>query len=353
MNSLKASFEQMGSHFLVAGFVPALGFVTLAMFAFNPIMPEAVSRRLGGTFNPLGQTGLIMLILTVILGYMLVVLNNFLIKVCEGYILLEHFPGLRKRELKKERILKAKINRLGKALNCYRQKDKMDHPKAQKLLSAIDSLQIRHQQLYPAVRSEIMPTAFGNILKAAEYYSMENYYIDSVIYWPRLINVISPAYGNKIQDSRNQLSFVVNCGFLAVLFSVCSLMASVYQCLLCSLSAQGRAAPFYFIEISLEQTIYEQRALIYACIGIMAILFAGIFFRASMVSVSEFGGMIRSAYDLFRFDLLESLHMELPVDSWDERDMWKNIGNIASRGYRWEEEPDPLTYKHPSPVQKN
>lgn len=112
MNPLQATLGWMGSRFLVAGFIPALGFVTLSLFAFDPILPNAVSRRLGGPADLLHESGLVMLIFSIVLGFTLTVLSNFFVKIFEGYILLEHFPFLRHSELRREMKLRRRIRSL-------------------------------------------------------------------------------------------------------------------------------------------------------------------------------------------------------------------------------------------------
>lgn len=331
---------------MVAGFIPAIAFVTLTLFAFDPILPQAIHRRLGDIFNPLSQSGLVMLIFSIVLGFTLTVLNNFLLKIFEGYIFLDHFPFLKKAELNRERKLRQKIIIINRKLDEYRNADKMEHPRAKRLLQHLSTLQVQHSQAFPGLKSEIMPTPFGNFLKASEYYPMDRYHIDSVPLWPRLMHAIDPIYNLKIQETRNQLSFVVNCSFLALSFGVLSFVAAGYQWLLGELYKQGQAELTYFIPINLTQKVYDQRTLIYLFLGGLAVFLSIVFYRASLVSVAEFGDMIRSAYDLFRFDLLQKLHLDLPANSKMERNQWSTICDVITKGFVWEEA-ETLTYKHP------
>jgi hypothetical protein len=72
-----------------------------------------------------------------------------------------------------------------------------------------------------------------------------------------------------------------------------------------------------------------------------------IFYKASLFSVGEFGSMIRSAYDLFRFDLLKQLHFSLPEDIDFEEDQWQDITEFMNKGRnRPGEVPLDLSYLH-------
>jgi len=354
MKSIQATLEWMGSRFLIAGFIPALGFINLLLFAFNPILPNAISRRLGGPADLLQDGSLVMLIASVALGFTMTVLSNFLVKIFEGYIVLEHFPFLKQRELKREYKLRCRINQLQKSLDYYRDNEKMDDPSALRINAILNTLIVQHEMMFPFVRREIMPTSFGNLLKAAECYSAERYHIDSVVFWPSLVHVIAPSYNLCIQETRNQLSFVVNCSFLSILFGALCWGASLYQAVLRIFLEEKIQSPLYFIQVNLPARVYEERVVIYFIIGVVAFLIAFSFYRASLISVSEFCGMIRSSYDLFRFDLLKALHIELPKDSRSERTLWYRIGDLVKKGYSWEKmEPLPFTYYHETQSQND
>jgi hypothetical protein len=346
MNSLQVFLQGMGSRFMVAGFIPALGFVTLSFFVFGPVLPNAITRRLGGTINPLGEAGIVMLLFSIVLGFTLTVLSNFLVKIFEGYIVLDHFPFLRRSELRREGILRRRIYRLKKELALYKKSGRMNDSHAEKISNTLSMLIQQHEGIFPSDRSQVMPTSFGNILKAAEFYSAERYQLDSVTFWPRLVHVIASSYHSRISETRNQLSFMVNCSVLSLLFGMVSWLAALYQVALRILLERNILTPLYFIQINLAPRIYEERAIIYLMIGTVSLIFVFLFYRASLVSVSEFGGMIRSSYDLFRFDLLKALHFKLPEDSRSERELWEEIGQVVMKGYSWDREEPSFIYLH-------
>jgi hypothetical protein len=91
---------------------------------------------------------------------------------------------------------------------------------------------------------------------------------------------------------------------LSGIFAFLSFFAIVYQLFLFYLYFYGisdlsnfqiQAGPGYFIGHSF----------LYLILGIVTLSIAWFFYTASLYNVSKYGNMIRSSYDLFRFNLLE------------------------------------------------
>jgi hypothetical protein len=70
-------------------------------------------------------------------------------------------------------------------------------------------------------------------------------------------------------------------------------------------------------------------------------LLVNIFFnKAAIFAVGDFGMVIRSAYDLFRMDLLGQFRLEQPENSGKEFELWQNLGELIVLGQ------DSLDLKH-------
>jgi len=271
---------------------------------------------------------------TVTLGFTLTSLNNFFLKVFEGYILLEHFPFFKKSELRQEKILRNKLLRVQKIIDRLEKQHKRRTELAKKYTAIQHDLQTQYERRFPGRRSEIMPTPFGNILKAAEHYPGLRYKIDSVPMWPRIIHVIPQSYNNRIEETHNQLSFLVNCSVLAGVLGLQGFIAAIYQTLSALLSARGISEILYFIPINVSlYSTYTQRVWLYLAFAFIALIFMYIFYRAALLSVTEFGDMIRSVYDLFRFDLLKQLHFAYPNNTKEEVDLWESICHFMNIGH--------------------
>ncbi|MBK9210800.1 MAG: hypothetical protein IPL71_21975 [Anaerolineales bacterium] len=114
-------------------------------------------------------------------------------------------------------------------------------------------------------------------------------WIDAVEFWPRLLQVIPPTYRQSIEEARNELSFLVNMSSLSFVLFVLCLLA-----ILGNAPSPGTSDLMSVLLNSLR----------YVTAGVLSLASIWFFNRAALFSVGAFGAMIRSAYDLFRLDLL-------------------------------------------------
>ena len=360
---MSSFLDKLGRNFLVATFIPSLGFVLICVYIFSPIFPFEVKDSLAfllaeedlSQANQIWGVAVFIFVLTLLLGYTLRGLENFIYKALEGYYLFRS-PRWRKRQQTKamRRLLQIKVlDRRVVELQKMLKKNPRD-AEIKKDLKAYTQksyvLKAQYRQDYPPQPQYIMPTRFGNILRAAEHYSEERYKMDSVSFWPRLIHVIDPAYYNQLDQSNNGLAFIVNSMVLTVILAILCLFGSIYQ------FSVWRAVipeyerrveifieekqvipteedeqffesfiPLHFLELSVStkaQRSYKEMGWLYS-FGIFIFLgIAYLFYNASLPAAKQYGNMIRSAYDLFRFDLRKQLRLVLPSDSEKERQSW-------------------------------
>jgi hypothetical protein len=146
--------------------------------------------------------------------------------------------------------------------------------------------------------------------------------MEGVEFWPRLIHVIPPEQKISIDNSRNELSFLVNMSILCIAFYFLSVVAMFY--FLATLPTDPVGAHFS-IDVILK-------SLRYLVAGGIAAVCSWFFYKASIYSVGSFGLMIRSAYDLFRIELLKRFRLKVPADSWEEFFTWQNLNEFIVLG---------------------
>lgn len=150
-------------------------------------------------------------------------------------------------------------------------------------------------QLYPAHRENLMPTALGNRLKTAEEYSRVRYGLEAIIVWPRLWSLLPEELRESIAEAQVQLNSSVRLFGWGLLFCIWTIWAWW------ALPAGGLVA-----------TIAWLRAL----------------------STAEvYGDLIRTAFDLHRFKLYETLRWPLPADTETEREHGENLTAYLFRGF--------------------
>ena len=80
-----------------------------------------------------------------------------------------------------------------------------------------------------------------------------------------------------------------------------------------------------------------------AVIFIVGPAFAWVWLSIVQSSYAAFAEVARSAVDLNRFDLLDSLHLPLPQGSEDEAGIWQKFAELALLN----EKTTPITYRNP------
>jgi hypothetical protein len=353
---LQGVIQKMGSNFFVAAFVPAMAFIVCCSIAFDSILPIPF-RFLGGTESSLLQSGINLLLFTIILGFTLFSLSTYIYKAFEGYtFILGRDSGLRRsflrrqlrrfRENKTERIwiekqiaiIDKKIfkesENLGQETEKWRTRRLSRYYEDRELLySRQYANALERSENLPPSEELILPTRFGNILRAAELYSESRYGIDAVPLWGRLAHVIPDKGMEKVDDANNQCLFLLNASVLATTFAIICLLASIYQVSALWLYSQSPKL-FPLLE---NGWVSGKMGVFYSFLFVISLAAAWLFYVASLLNVSQYGQMIRTSYDLYRFDLIEALRLELPKTLSEEKQLWRRINYFLAGNEQWEQ----------------
>lgn len=331
MNAFTNYLEKFGSNFLVAAMIPSLGLVVACMVVFDPILQISESFQVENGIYSLVGISILVLIPTVIIGFTLTALNTFILKVFEGYVFIHRLPFLKSGYSRIAKKLHGEVNDLKEQIENIEQKRRKsvaDKELLEKLKENYFIKAAEYDKNYPPLHAGIMPTKFGNILKASEAYSGARYGIDAVEFWPRLLHVIPPTYRQSIDEARNELSFLVNMSALSFIFFVFCALAVVTNV---PLPGTPDLASVFLNSFR------------YLTAGALALFSIWFFNKAALFSVGDFGAMIRSSYDLFRLDLLSQFRIENPKNSVEEFQVWKNLGELLILGQA-SMDFEPLTY---------
>lgn len=140
---------------------------------------------------------------------------------------------------------------------------------------------------YPP-RAAILPTQLGNILRSAEHRAGSRYGLEATTAWPRLYPLVGDRLTAVLDDRRDQLD-------LAVRFCAAFGLATV-------LSVYCLAGHGWWLAVAA---------------GTLA--GALLCYRGALSAAAAYGEAIEAAFDLYRFDLLEAMHLALPSDLASER----------------------------------
>jgi hypothetical protein len=164
-------------------------------------------------------------------------------------------------------------------------------------------------RLYPPGHM-LMPTALGNVLRAAEDRAGRKYGLDAVVLWPRLYPLLPGGIRATVNDGRDQLD-------LAGSFCVASAIAAVVSFGL--LVTHG----------------------VWVLVAVAAVLVSYVSYRGAVAAAVGYGESFEAAFDLHRFDLLHALHLPLPETRSSEREANRALSDFLRQGI-----PTELEYEH-------
>jgi hypothetical protein len=149
--------------------------------------------------------------------------------------------------------------------------------------------------------------------------------MDAIVLWPRLIGKIDAGFASTIDEAKTSFDFMLNTSFLSGLTACAILVIGLSKPLALTWDDSG---PWLW------------RVLLF-------IAMARVFYLLSISRASEWGGQVRSAFDLYRFDLLSKMgFVRKPLTNGEERILWGKITTQLLYPADW----DPLmAYEEPSP----
>jgi len=185
-----------GRDFLIAFFVPALffllgNFFLLGLFGVDTPLAHVNWRR------PLEDTSFLVIV-ALIFAIFLQAVNREIFRTAEGY-----WPNWLRRPLNgfhrnRFRKLTDKVNEL------YNQEGEIDEQQ-------FNAFSLRAAMEYPSTEAQVLPTSFGNAVRAYEDYPRAIYGFESINGWSRLQALISPEFRDVLSQDRARVDLWLIC----------------------------------------------------------------------------------------------------------------------------------------------
>ena len=191
--------------------------------------------------------------------------------------------------------------------------DKVNREFDKLLQYAVDRAEMEVTRLYTQRAANFgdddffLPTAAGNIARTMVTYAYSRYHFNLDLLWTRLQKVMQAdtAFYPVVQDSKAQLDFAVSTFWLLLASAV------VWTGIL---AATGSSITLFLL----------------AMIGLP--LAAAVAYAFAVVSYRSFTDVIRTSVDLYRLDLLKTLHLPLPRSADVERAQWEDVSRALAYG---------------------
>lgn len=310
---LKVLTGYFGRHWLLSAFLPSLAYWSLGLLIFaiagvviSPVelwTNQSLEVRVLLTAGGLGWV--------TFFAYLLGNIQTSLIRFFEGYWRSYPLVWLRDVRLRyhrrRSRYLEKQVSDLTARIQVLSSNANAENvEERQKIIETIGELRAREREwflFYPFQEDAVMPSRLGNIIRSSELYAYGRYSIDAVVVWPRLFPFLPEDFVGALLSAKADMTLMLTLSVLAFTFA---------------LIACGPLAFFTNHWI----------LFLFCALGF---LFAWLFYLASLQGAQLYAELIKSAFDLYRWKLLEALHIRLPTSYQEENTIWKDITHLIYR----------------------
>jgi hypothetical protein len=175
----------------------------------------------------------------------------------------------------------------------------------------------RFFQRFPIKPELVLPTRFGNVIRAFETYPYDIYRVEAIPAWLRLQGVVPKEFAALINDARSAVDFFVNIWFLGAMIAALALarvlVAIVLDCFW--------ASCFRFDCLNFNWVKF----LIVAAAAAAAVDIA---YRGAIATAATWGDTVKSAFDLYLPALAKQLGYKLPDDAVERQMFWDQVSSL-------------------------
>ncbi len=226
---------------------------------------------------------------------------------------------------------------------------------------------------FPPSRNDVMPTQLGNVLRAAELQVWQRYHLDPTLIWPRLQHSIPKEAAETLGDAKMSLDLMLTLSAFTFIFGyplslwlafslqdVPSLPLLLIVLLPLFLLIVFRLRLRYIILIavvllianfvlpfvSIYLRITGQGNMLlpllkgFWLVECLAVLLTGLWFiswvlyQNAVQASLGYAERLQTCFDLYRWKVLEELHLQLPPTLDEERRLWEELGGLLYRAVR-------------------
>jgi hypothetical protein len=251
------------------------------------------------------------------LAVLMMMLNHILYRMLEGYLWpLSELKWLKTRQLGKFDKLSERVSNLAEewrsAGDAFTSTKRREH----------DLLLIDLVRTFPAERESVLPTRFGNAIRAFEVYSKEVYGADSVPLWLHLATVVPKEFQAALEDARAQVNCLVNLCFFALLIGLMAAVRFVQS------PDWMDAVSIYPPSIDIGKLLATQ-GFAFGSTIIGAAVVVRVAYELSVERVHSWGIFVKAAFDCYLPALASRLGYRLPTTREAQQNFWTAVSRRA------------------------
>lgn len=233
------------------------------------------------------------------------IVNHLLLQILEGYKPpFSVIPLLRARQ-------QCDFDRLLHSISAHEKAWADEGDKyPEELRASYRRLLIRRATRFPSARTLVLPTTFGNAVRAFEDYSRTIYGADAIPLWSHLSSVINKDFAEELQDARTEVNSLVNIVFLAFIVAVMALSRVVYDL------PWGTTVSLLWLQGVELYFLFLTAAAFFVCFGA---------YLLAIERAVAWGAVVKAAFDCFLPSLATQLGYQLPKTGNARRNFWTEV----------------------------
>jgi hypothetical protein len=177
---------------------------------------------------------------------------------------------------------------------------------------------------YPTDEAHVLPTAFGNVLRAFEVYPREVYGADAIPVWLRLAAVVPKDHAAQVNGARAQVDCFVNIAFLAFGLVLAALVGAAVHTIGAAMDDGAAAAA--------GDPPWVRQAVAAAVAFAVSLLS----YRWAVARAAAWGEAVKAAFDCYLPALIGQLGYAVPPTEAERRAFWEQFN-------------DRMLYRYPMP----
>lgn len=294
--------KDIGRSYILSSMLPAALFVMLGGVFYQDFFYSLIVEK-SELYNNL-SIGLIIFILSVLItwiGFTLYSIVNLTVRFYEGYYL---FPWLRKLLvfLFYKRMYRKKTKNI-RAIMQARNVPSSDWNETVDKYYDLAWAEYGDVELsFPIREEDLLPSKLGNVLRASEQYPHRYGLTAGINLWTRLSILLPPRIAFELEEKNNNMLFLLNSSLLFYIH--------------------------FLIAVGAGLSGYSSEPNKYAAIAIICLFFGYAMYISSVPVAKTIGLLIRSSFDMYRFDLLKQLNYPIPETLSQEKMLWTKISDF-------------------------
>jgi LysM domain len=282
-------------NFAIGFFLPVVLFAAISYALMEAFHLSSLVSFLR-TENPLASTA-ISLVLTWLIAALLLAMNRSLYMLLEGYGRFNPARLLAGREKRRYRKLLDEKSRLEQA---YR-RESNNPAKQEEILSRLGDINLTLAEQFPDNEDFLLPTRFGNTLRAFEVYPRVLYGLEAIQGWNRVLAVIPQEYRDVVNVAKAQTDFWLNLWALSLLAIV----------------------EYVGFTMAKGPTLYW-----FPVAALLIALFAAWWARIAAI---EWGDGVKASFDVFLLELGKHLGFPPNATREEQKRLWSLFSNVIIR----------------------